>query len=85
MPATETIPTDLCECTARALAALIRNRRVSCREVMAAHLARVDLHNEAVNAVVTLASDTALAEAEAADRTLARGDAEGDPREERLL
>ncbi len=37
---------------------------------MAAHLARVDLHNEAVNAVVTLASDTALAEAEAADRTL---------------
>ena len=41
---------------------------------MAAHLARVDLHNEAVNAVVTLASDTALAEAEAADRTLARGD-----------
>ncbi|HIM51873.1 MAG TPA: amidase [Acidobacteria bacterium] len=68
------MPTDLCECTARALAALIRDRRVSCREVMAAHLARVDLHNEAVNAVVTLASDTALAEAEAADRTLARGD-----------
>ena len=44
---------------------------------MAAHLARVDLHNEAVNAVVTLASDTALAEAEAADRTLARGDGVG--------
>ena len=74
MSAADLHPTDLCECTARALAALIRNRGVSCREVMTAHLARVDRLNPMVNAVVTLASDQALTEADAADAALRRGD-----------
>jgi amidase len=44
---------------------------------MAAHLARVERVNPMVNAIVTLAADDALLEADAADAALARGDAVG--------
>ena len=52
--------TDLCDLTARELVALLHDRRVSAREVMTAHLARIDQVNTAVNAIVTLVPDAAL-------------------------
>ena len=65
--------TDLCDLTARDLIALLHDRRVSAREVMTAHLARIDQVNTAVNAIVTLVPDAALDAADAVDAALARG------------
>ena len=55
------------------LAAAIRDRVVSSREVVEAHLARIDAVNPALNAVVRRLDDEALAAAEAADKALADG------------
>jgi amidase len=60
---------DLCFMSARDLAALIRTRKVSAREVMAAHVAQIDRVNPKVNAIVAKLDDRAcLALAEAADQ-----------------
>jgi amidase len=60
------------------LAAAIHGRVVSCVEVMRAYLERIHRINPQVNALVGLADDAALLqEAEAADATLARGEAVG--------
>ncbi len=64
----------LCDLTARELVALMKGRQVSAREVMAAHLSRIDAVNSSVNAIVTLLPDAALEAADAADAMLARGD-----------
>ncbi len=69
--------TELCNLPAVTLARLLRAREVSAREVVIAHLARVELHNGAINAIVTLTAEAALAEAAAADERLARGDEVG--------
>ena len=52
---------------------MIRRRDVSCHEVVAAALARLDAVNPRINAVVRPLHDSALAEAVAADQALARG------------
>ena len=67
-------PTDLCDLTARELAAHLREKRVSAREVMTAHLTRIDQVNPAVNAIVTLLPESALDAADAADAERARRD-----------
>ncbi len=59
------------------LAALLRAREVSARELLEVHLERIDRTNDAVNAIVTLSADRALAEAKSADDALARGVAVG--------
>ncbi len=59
--------------TARALATAIRRREVSAREVMTAHLERIDAVNPRVNAVVSLRHEGALDDADEADRRAARG------------
>lgn len=65
---------ELCLMTARDLAAGIRNRTFSSREVMAAHLDRIDRLNPAINAIVSrLDNSAALALADEADRVLASG------------
>ena len=56
-------PRDLCYTPATELARLYRTRAVSPLEVMQAVLARLDSVNPAVNACVTVARDSALAEA----------------------
>jgi amidase len=61
--------------TARALARAIRERELSAREVVAAHLERIEAVNPKVNAIVSLRPDAALAEADAADRHAASGGA----------
>jgi amidase len=69
---------DLCYAGARELAALIRTRSVSAREVMAAHLARINRLNPTLNAIVAkLDDEECLAHADEADRRLARGDEVG--------
>ncbi len=68
MPSTS----DLVMMRATELARAIRDRAVSAREVMQAHLHQIARHNPGVNAIVSLRDpDLLLAEAEAADRDLA--------------
>lgn len=52
---------------------MLRAREVSAREVTRAYLDQIARVNPAVNAIVTLTGERALAEAEAADRVLAGG------------
>src|SRR5262249_59823558 len=55
------------------IAGLLRRREVSAREVVSAHIARVEAFDPAINAIVTRTFDAALARAAAADEALARG------------
>lgn len=59
--------------SATELAARIRRRQVSAREVMRDHLARIERVNPKVNAIVTLVADRAMTEAARADELLAQG------------
>jgi amidase len=60
------------------LAARIRARQISARAVMAAYLDHIDRINPAVNAIVSLRPrDVLLAEADAADAQIARGEIKG--------
>src|SRR6185503_10439375 len=66
---------ELCFKSARELAALIRARQVSVRDVVQAHLEQIARLNPQVNAIVSkLPDDACLALADAADRRLAHGD-----------
>jgi amidase len=70
-------PAGLCALGACEQARLVRTRAVSARELVQAHLDRIEAVNPALNAIVTLVPDAALDAADAADRALARGDAPG--------
>ncbi|MFF3127363.1 amidase family protein [Streptomyces sp. NPDC057908] len=59
--------------TATELAERVRRREVSSREVVQAHLDRIERVNGDINAIVTLVPEQALAEADRADRAMARG------------
>jgi amidase len=66
---------DLCYASAVDLAALIRARKLSAREVMAAHLERIARLNPRINAIVgKLDDDRCLALADAADARAANGE-----------
>jgi len=66
---------DVCFMSGRELARLIRTRRLSAREVMAAHLPRIARVNPRINAIVAkLDDDACLALADEADRRLGRGE-----------
>lgn len=58
--------------TAVELATRLARKDVSAREVMSAHLAQIERINPAVNAIVTLVADRAMAAAAAADETMAQ-------------
>jgi amidase len=68
---------DLCAKDAVTLAGMLRRREASAREVIAAHIARIEALDGAVNAVVTRCFDAALAKAAVADAALARGESTG--------
>jgi amidase len=68
---------DLCFRSATELAAMIRGREISARELLEAHLDRIERFNSSVNAIVTLDADGARAAADAADAALAAGEAVG--------
>jgi len=63
----------LTQCSATRLAEMIRGKTVSSTEVVKAYIARIEKVNQDLNAVVTRSFDLALAEARAADESLAKG------------
>ncbi len=65
--------TDVCAADAVTLAGMLRRREVSAREVIIAHVQRIEDVDGAVNAVVTRTFDAALDRAARADEALARG------------
>jgi amidase len=64
---------DLCYASAIDLAARIQKRQLSARDVMTAHLARIERVNSKVNAVVTLVAERAMTDAARADEAQAQG------------
>jgi amidase len=56
------------------MAALIRGKQLSAREVMSAHLRRIEQVNPKVNAIVTLVAEQALENARRADEAQAHGE-----------
>jgi amidase len=64
---------DLCELSAIDLVGKLRRKEVSAREVMTAHLTRIERVNPKVNAIVTLVGERALADAVRADELATRG------------
>ncbi len=65
---------EICFMDATAMAGLIRQKKLSAREVMQAHLRQIQRVNPRVNAVVTLVpEDELMAEARSADEALAKG------------
>jgi len=66
--------TEICFMTATEMVQRIRNRELSCREVMQAHLNQIEKVNPIVNAIVTrITNEQALVLADAADEALAQG------------
>jgi len=68
---------ELCDRTATDLARMLREREVSAREVLDAHLGRIDLWNPVVNAIVTRTTELALGRAADLDEALAPGEEPG--------
>lgn len=64
---------ELTELTALELLRGMRSAEISAREVMTAHLARIEQANPSVNAIVTLTAEQAMYSAARADDRLARG------------
>ncbi len=69
--------TDVHFASASALAAALRRRELSSRELLDHFLARVEKHDPALNAVVTLDAEPARVRAAEADAALARGESWG--------
>ncbi len=65
-PKTDT-SSELCLSTATELAEQIATKQISCREVIEAHIARIESVNASVNAVVTTTFDKALGQAKELD------------------
>jgi amidase len=65
--------------SAVAQAAAIRNRDISSRELVDAHLAHIEASNPSLNAVVRVLADQARAEADLADRSEPKGPLHGVP------
>jgi len=63
-----------CDIPARVLASRLRRRQTTAVEALAAHLERIEQHNAALNAVVSLDIDRARRLAAAADAALRRGE-----------
>ncbi|MGA2881115.1 MAG: amidase [Bryobacteraceae bacterium] len=64
---------DICFLTAVEMAGLIRGKKLSAREVMAAHLKQIERINPKVNAIVTLLAEQATEKAGQADESQSRG------------
>lgn len=65
--------TDLCFTPARELAAMLRAKKISARELLEKHIAQIERINPKVNAIVTLVPDLAMEQARRADEALTKG------------
>jgi len=63
--------------TAKEIVKQIKNRQISVKEVMTAHLEQIEQINPKVNAIVTLSPDIAIKSAEMADKMLLRNESIG--------
>ena len=68
---------DICMQDAIAIAGMLRRREVSAREVVSAHIARIEAFDPVINAIVTRTFDAALDRAATADEAMASGRALG--------
>ena len=68
---------NVCSLPATEMSSLLAGGQLSARELLDAHLARIDALNPIVNALVTLTPDRALERATAADDAHARGESLG--------
>ena len=68
---------DIYSLSALDMASMLSRGEISSRELLQAHLERIDTVNPVVNALVTLTPDRALEHAAAADRAHARGESLG--------
>jgi amidase len=68
---------DLWRLSAKDIAALIKSKKVSAKEAASAALARLDAVNPAINAVIDHRPADVLAQADAIDATIARGEDAG--------
>src|SRR5216684_93992 len=78
-PARSATPeSEICFMSARQMADLIRQKKLSAREVMQAHLKQIERVNPKVNAIVTLVpEDQLMTQALAADEAAAKGNFKG--------
>lgn len=68
------IPADVTSLNASQLSLAIKQRQVTCTEVMQAYLERIDRYNRIYNAIVAMPDhETLIAQAEAADKALDQG------------
>jgi amidase len=65
---------DIPFCSARQLSQAIRDKKIGCLELLNAYLARVELHNKSLNAIVQFDIPGAQMRAATADDALARGE-----------
>jgi amidase len=70
----ESIASPLCFTSAVEMAQMIRAKKLSAREALAAHLKQIDRVNPRVNAIVTLVAEMATEAAARADEMQARGE-----------
>ena len=68
---------SVCFMSAVEMARLIRAKKLSAREALAAHLTQIERVNPKVNAIVTLVPELAFADAAKADEMQARGETLG--------
>ena len=68
---------DLAFASIETLAPLVRSREVSSQELVRNFLERIERHNDALGAYITVTADHALAAARAADDAIARGEYRG--------
>ena len=69
--------TDVCAVSAVEMAAMLSAGEISARELLEAHLTRIDTVNPLVNALVTMTPESALERAAEADEAHARGESLG--------
>jgi len=75
--AAQSAASSVCFMSAVEMARLIRAKKLSAREALAAHLTQIERVNPKVNAIVTLVAEMAAAAAAKADETQARGETLG--------
>ena len=75
--AAQSVASSVCFMSAVEMARLIRAKKLSAREALAAHLTQIERVNPKVNAIVTLVAEMAAAAAATADERQARGETLG--------